>query len=395
VIRLPKTDVLILSASYGDGHQQAARALAAALQEAKPQLEVEILDFFRFVNPLFNAVTRCSYIQTVRLAPRLYGTFYRLTGNIAPDSVFQRRLNRLGVAKLAHFLDDRRPGLIVCTYPTPAGVLSELRRTGRVRVPVVTVITDNAVHSQWIHSHVDRYLVPCDAVRRGLLDRGVPPGRVAVTGIPINPKFARRRDALALREQWGLAPDVPVVLVMSGAYGMLGGTQDIARLLADFPAPLQAVVVCGHDRRLRQRLEPLARQASRPLHVFGFLNTIDELMAQADLLITKAGGLTTAEALAVGLPMLIYRPIPGQEEENTAFLTRAGAAVAAADLDALASRLRELLTQPERLAELRAAALAVRQPHAAETAARLLLELRREPVPTGQGAAAGGTVPAR
>ncbi|MDI3280151.1 MAG: glycosyltransferase [Bacillota bacterium] len=373
--RHQKADILILWAYYGEGHRQASLALAKALGEARPELAVETLDYMEAISPLFSRVTRLSYLETIKVAPFLYGYYYRATGYISTDSFLQQRLNRIGCGKILQVLQKLAPRVVISTYPTSSGAISELKRAGLLDLPLVTVITDHAVHSQWIAPGTDLYLVASQRVRRGLIRRGVPAERIAVTGIPIDPKFNQGLDQGAMREKYGLRPDWPVVLVMSGAYGVLGGVPEICRLLASFDQPVQALVVAGRDLRLRSRVEAIAARASVPMRVFGYVEEVEELMAAADLLITKAGGLTTSEALAMSLPMIIYRPIPGQEEENTRFLVHAGAAVRARNIKELSQHLHRLLTDEGARAEMKQRARAAARPEAAREAARLILDL--------------------
>ena len=355
----------ILSCNYGGGHLRVGEAIAAEW-ESRTGGRAEIVDYFaQFVHPVFDAVTKFSYVQSVRRAPGMYGMFYRATGEIRPDSLVQRAINRMGLERLDRYLDAKRPDVVCCVHCTPAGTMSDLKVLGRTTVPCVTVITDYVTHSQWIHPSVERYCVPADAVRDGLVDRGIPGDRVFVTGLPIERKFLRPLEREALTRRFELTPRRPVILVMAGAYAMLGGVGDVVRVLARFPRPLQALVVCGLDRRMAQQVRARTARAPHPFHVFEYVDNVEELMAVSDLLITKAGGVTVSEALAMDLPMLIYRPIPGQEEGNTAYLLRHGAALAPRTPAMLHELLETLLADPGRIEAMRRAAGQLARPDAA------------------------------
>jgi len=373
----------ILSCNYGGGHKRAGEAIAAEW-EAQTGGHAEMVDYFaRFVHPVFDAVTKFSYIQSVRRAPMMYGMFYKLTGDIRPDSLVQRAINRMGMDRLERYLAAERPDVVCCVHCTPAGTMSDLKIAGRTTVPCATVITDYVTHSQWIHPRVDLYCVPNALVRDGLVGRDVPADRIVVSGLPIERKFVRPLDRRALMAKFGLQPDVPVVLVMAGAYAMLGGVGDVVRILAQFPRPLQALVVCGYDRKLEEQVRARITRSPHRFRVFGYIDNVEELMTVTDLLITKAGGVTVSEALAKQLPMLIYRPIPGQEEGNTRFLLEHGAALAPKHPDALGRALESLLTHPDRLAAMHRAAAGLGRPDAARVVVTHLVNLA-----TGAGPAA-------
>jgi processive 1,2-diacylglycerol beta-glucosyltransferase len=370
--------LLVLSATYGGGHQRVAEVLQAAWRERLPRARVEVLDFFeRFVNPALNRLTRTLYVQSVRHAPRLWGAFYDATGQIRPDSPTQRLINRLGKRRLLAYLEEHGPDLVVHVHPTPAGSMSELKAEGQAAQPSGVVITDYAIHSQWIHPHVDLYCVASEEVAAGLVDRGIPPERIRVTGIPVDPRFAGPLDRASVAARLGLDPARTTVLVMAGAYAMLGGVVEVHRVLLSLPQRVQCVFICGRDAALVERLRQRSRR--RPdVHVHGFVDNVHEWMAASDLLITKAGGITVSEALVRELPMVIYRPIPGQEEWNTRMLATAGAAQVARGPEELRRLLERLLQDPAALEGMRRAARRIRRPHAAREAADVLLQLLPE-----------------
>ena len=356
----------ILSCNYGGGHRRVGEAIASEW-ERRTGSRAELVDYFaRFVHPVFDAVTKFSYIQSVRRAPMMYGMFYKATGEIKPDSLVQRAINRMGFERLDQYLQAERPDVVCCVHCTPAGTMSDLKLAGRTAVPCLTAITDYVTHSQWIHPGVERYAVPAGSVRDGLRARGIPLERITVTGLPIEHKFLRPLDRNALMDRFGLVPDRPTVLVMAGAYAMLGGVGDVVRVLARFPRSLQALVVCGHDRRMTEQVRARAAEGPHPFQVFGYVDNVEELMAVSDLLITKAGAVTVSEALMLRLPMLIYRPIPGQEEGNTRYLLEHGAALAPKTPAMLHEMLEWLLADPARLQLMRQTAGTLARPRATE-----------------------------
>ncbi len=368
-------DILILSARYGAGHWQAAIAVREAMQTLYPHHSSLLLDYMDLVNPSFNRTVQRLYLASIRHFPGTYGWFYRATSTLSPASPFQTMLNNLGREHLDRLLQQTTPRCVISTFPTQAGVLSEMRRLGLCSTPAVTVITDNTVHSQWVHPNTDLYCVSSPDVAENLYRRGFPRAAVEVTGIPLRQAFTHAMDPADVRRRYGFDPQLPIVLVMSGAFGALGGVGEACRVLTHMGRPLQIVVVAGRDKQLAQRLRRLQRHFPYPVHVFGYVESIAEFMTTAEMLVTKAGGVTTAEALALGVPIVIFRPIPGQEEANADYLCAHGAAMAARNTDDLRMACARLLGDAVLRASMRRAARSLGRPHAARNVARLALGL--------------------
>ncbi|CAA7599458.1 lactose synthase/undecaprenyldiphospho-muramoylpentapeptide beta-N-acetylglucosaminyltransferase [Acididesulfobacillus acetoxydans] len=370
--------VLIFSATFGAGHVRAAQALIETLREDDPTLDITHLDFGAFVSKTMNTVIKSTYIEVIKHTPKLWGKFYYRTAKISPHSVFQRFLNGIGRSELVKYISSLRPDLIVCTYPTVAGVLAELKLKGVLDVPLTTVVTDYAVHSQWVHQGIDLYIVGARDVYEGLTSRGIDGSRIRVTGIPVSPRFEREIERGPVAAKLGLDPNGLTFLVMGGAYGVLNGAKRVCQFLADSRVPVQTISVCGRDERLYKSLDGLVAGARNPFVRFGFVNNVEELMAASDLIITKAGGLTVSEALTRRIPLLIFKPIPGQEEENATFLEKVGAGRIAHTEEELEGILREILAHPQQIAAMRKAAAGVLPGKAAERAVGYMMELADE-----------------
>jgi processive 1,2-diacylglycerol beta-glucosyltransferase len=294
---------------------------------------------------------------------------------LRPNSLVQRRLNSLGHSSLEATLNDYCPDLVVCTHPVPAGVMARLRKSGRTRVPIATVLTDYAFHTQWLHQAVDMHFVGSDLLREDLIARGLSPLGVYATGIPIRGIFDQGVDQAEARLRLGLHPDRPTILIMGGAFGVLSHIQRLPQMLCDLGGDVQALAIAGRSRRLRRALEHEAlRLGDDRLKVHGFVTHVNEFMAAADLMITKAGGITMTEALAMHLPVVIHKPIVGQEAANARFLVEAGAAAVAQDPQELQALLGELLRNPQRLAQMRQAAATLAKPQAAGNMVQIMLE---------------------
>jgi processive 1,2-diacylglycerol beta-glucosyltransferase len=364
--------VLVLSASYGSGHNAAARALEVALRAAGA--DVRVVDHFRaLVHPAFDLWSRRLYSFLLCRVPSLWALGYWIGDRLPTSSGLVLGMSTLGTARLRALLDTFRPDVVVSTHPTPAGAMSDLRLRGLTRVPHALVYTDFAVHSQWLHPVVDLYCVPAEGVRVLLIARGVQPERVLATGLPVRPEFEEPADPVAARKALGLDLDRPVVLAMAGALGWTGRLPAAARVLRDLPLPLQAVIVAGRDQRLAGRLREMARGAGARMRVFGYTPEIRQLMATADLLVTKAGGASLAEALVCELPVICFGSLAGPEQRNERFVVEAGVALRARSARELASAVSRTLTEPGALKALSQRMGEIRRPLAARSVADALL----------------------
>jgi len=263
------------------------------------------------------------------------------------------------------------PDAVISTHFLPAQVFAPSRRKGRDAFCFGLVVTDFDVHAYWVQPSVDRLCVATEELKFVLAARGVPAERITVTGIPISGAFSAPHDRTVLRASLGLTEDRPVVLVMGGGHGVGSLEETVRTALSCGPADVLAIA--GRNDELKAALEKLAAPSGTRLHVFGFVTRIAELMAVADVAVTKSGGLTTSECLAMGLPMVVRDPIPGQEERNADFLLEAGAGLKANGAASLEFKLRALLNDRERLSRMSAAARSVGRPHAAAAALEAVL----------------------
>jgi processive 1,2-diacylglycerol beta-glucosyltransferase len=363
--------VLILTASYGSGHNAAARSLAAAFERAGTA--VTVVDHFReLVHPLFDRVSRTLYHGVLRRAPFLWGAAYSLGDWMASDSHLTLGVTRLGTRRLAALLERLAPDVVVTVHATPAAAMSALAHAGSRVPPHTTVVTDFVAHNQWIASHVDRYCVAAAEVRHEYIARGIPEERIVVTGVPVRAQFCEATDPAAARTALGLSPEMPVVLAMAGSHGSLGRLHHVARVLRDLRRPLQGLVVAGHDTRLRTALAQLTD--GTPIRTLGYVDDIRGLMAAADLLVTKAGGMTLAEAMAAETPLLLYGSLPGQERRNERFAARAGIALVARKRLELKAILDHALSTPDLLEHLRGSMRHLRRPDATRHIVEAVLE---------------------
>jgi processive 1,2-diacylglycerol beta-glucosyltransferase len=366
-----RTRVLLLTASYGSGHNAAARSLAEAF--AAERADVRTVDHFHeLVHPAFARLSQALYYRVLRWAPALWGAAYTLGDWMPSDSALGLGVTRLGTSGLARLLQTFAPDVVVTVHATPALAMSALTASGLRLPPHTTVVTDFVAHSQWIAPHIDRYCVADDEVRNEFIARGIPRQRVLVTGVPVRAAFAAPADGQAARRRLDLSPDVPVVLAMAGSHGSTGRLPDVTAALLGARRPLQGLVVAGRDAALAQQLRRLTRGS--PVRVLDYVDDIRDVMAAADLLVTKAGGMTLAEAIAAELPVLIYGSLAGQERQNERFASRGGIALVARSRRELSALLERALASPSLLERLRDRMRRRRRPDASRRIVQVVLE---------------------
>jgi len=357
--------VLIATVTAGGGHLAAAAALDEAWRTLRPRDVVERIDILKFFSPLHRKIHSDGYVKLVEHAPELWGMLFGKTDH----PKVARRLIRLrrafpsqSRARLARHVRHFKPDAVLCTHYLPLETLGHLRKKKDDPQPfVVSVVTDFEAHALWMEPCVDLYCVAAEETKARLVARGAAAENAIATGIPIGARFSVKPEARAVRKAFGLRDDLPTVLVLSGGFGM----GPVAKILAELDkvsCNFQTLAVCGRNDELRRELAPQDRR--HPTHVLGFASNMHELMAVADLIVSKPGGLTSSEALALGKPLLILDPIPGQEAANSDFLLERGAAVKMNRVEDLPYRLEQLLGSPK-LAEMAKAAKALGRPKAA------------------------------
>lgn len=365
--------ILIATETAGGGHLAAAAALEEAWLALRPKDTVERLDLVKLFSPLHRKIHDAGYVKLVARAPELWGMIFSKTD----DPKVARRLNRIkglfpsrARRRFEKIVTDFKPDVVLCTHYEPVEALAEMRRDLKKQGPfLVSVITDFEAHALWMHPDVDLYCVAAEETKARLIARGAADEKAVATGIPIGAKFATKVDALAVRRTLGLRDDLPTLLVLSGGFGM-GPVGKILTALDKVPQAFQTVVVCGRNEELRRDLA--AQDRKHPTRVLGFASNIYELMTVADLILTKPGGLTSSEALALGKPLFILDPIPGQEAANSDFLLERGAAAKVNRVEDLPFRVEQLLGS-KKLADMAKAAKTLGRLKSAEAVCKEVL----------------------
>ncbi|EHP38220.1 monogalactosyldiacylglycerol synthase [Cupriavidus basilensis OR16] len=387
--------ILFLSVSAGAGHMRAAEALRLTAEAEFPGVQTLHLDVMEYVPATFRKLYTDFYIKLVNSYPALWGMLYQHTSEADPAAPMQklrRAAERLSTRALRRAIDEFAPDAIVCTHFLPAEILMHEVRRQRLAVPVWVQVTDFDLHGMWVIPHMTGYFAASEEIAFRMRASRIEAGRIHATGIPVVPAFSRPQDRQACARHFGLDPARRTIMLMGGGAG-LGGLDEVAGALMRLEHDFQLIVLAGRNETALARLKTLSAAHPGRLFPFGFTNEVERLMACSDLVITKPGGLTTSECLAMGVPMVVNAPIPGQEERNADYLLEQGAALKAVDLVSLEYRVRLLLAEPARLDQMRARASALGQPAAArrvlETVLGQLAHRSRLAGHGGDGATAG------
>ena len=365
--------VLILSASVGSGHVKAADALARAMRERSDVEEVLCDDSLDHTNVLHKQFYSTLYKKLSEMLPEFLGWWYETSDDPWVADKSRLAIDLPQALPLISLVKEFRPDVILCTHFMPAGVISWLIANGKLEARLGVVVTDFHFHAFWITRAFNWYFVAQEDDKIHMEALGLPSDRIMITGIPVEPEFAQPVNADAVLRRHGLQVGRPTFLVVGGALGLSPATA-VVRQLLNLDRDFQAVIVCGRNEKMQDDIVQLVKSRPRDFRVLGYTAEISELMAASTMILTKPGGMTTAEALARGLPMMILDPIGGQEERNSDVLLEAGAAVKCTEVTLVAHKLRRLLDDPPRLERMREAARQLGRPNAARDIARITLE---------------------
>jgi 1,2-diacylglycerol 3-beta-galactosyltransferase len=370
--------ILILISDAGFGHRSAANAIEAALKQADPGLHVDI------VNPLTHdkvpKLLRDSqedYDRMVRESPQLYQLGYTATDQTVPSTMMDSALTMMLYEPLRDMLNQHEPDAIINTFPLFQAPLGALFRMNRRRVPMITVVTDLiSVHKIWFNNTVDDLVVPTDEVRQLALKAGVDEDKIHVFGIPVNPSLGEATlDKAGMRRQLGWRDDLTVFFAVGST--RVPGLISMLRGLNHSSLPIQLVISAGNDESLYEQAKNTEWHV--PTTVYKYVKNMPDMMCAADVLVCKAGGLITTEALACGLPLALVDVIPGQEQGNAQFVVEGGAGVVADDpLELLEYCFHWLQQDSATLKQCAERARKLGRPSAAMDVARLALQAADE-----------------
>jgi processive 1,2-diacylglycerol beta-glucosyltransferase len=338
-------------------------------------VDTPVIDSYRYAALVVSRIVSDGYLRMVKTIPQMYRYIYHRAERATEVGRFRTWAHQFTASNLRPLLLRERPDVVVCTHAFPCGAMAEYKRMFPDAPPVVAIVTDFAVHGFWIHANVDRYVIATEEMRASLLARNVRPEAILVSGIPVRVEFGRcSQSKAALRERLDLPGDRYVVLLMGGGLGIA----PIERMLVALDAvrvPLAAAVIVGKNSRMGRRLSATAESVDYPVRATRWIENVYDYMHAADVLVTKPGGLTTAEALVAQIPMILCKPLPGQEERNARFLAESGAAIRTRRVDELPPVLERLIEDRSARERMAVAARRVGRPNAAAEAAAMITRL--------------------
>ena len=356
------------------GHRSATMAIEKAIKELQPDTEILNINAFNYTNPISEKVVNRIYMEVIKRTPKVWDYLYDNPSVVKGLENIKKHIHKSNSPKLKKLFDRFNPDLIVCTQAFPCGMVADYKKTYNVNLPLVAVLTDYIPHSYWVYDLVDYYITHSDDVSQRLEKKGVGPSKIKDYGIPFDHKFTQKLDKDKIYHKLGLDIQKPVVLIMGGGQG-LGPIKTIVKSLEKSQYDIQELIVTGTNKKLFASLKRRIKHYKKDIRLFGFIHNVHELMYISKVILSKPGGVTTAEVLSLGLPMVIVKPIPGQEVNNTNFLTQKGAAIKVDEPRDSYKIIDELLSDKTKLEKLKLAASRISRPNASMDIAGFILSL--------------------
>lgn len=324
--------ILLLYAKVGNGHLKAAESLKAALEKINNNIHIDYEDGLEYSSQLTNKLIVKGYSGLARSAPKLWGTMYKRSDKQELNTIgeINKMVNKALTIRLKKMIREKKPDVIVSTHPFVSHMCAYLKRKKKTTAKIVSIITDYGLHNMWLeeNEYIDKLMVATDEMKADCIRKyGVPNDKIIVTGIPVSERFTYEYDKKEILKELKLRNGITTLLFFAGGGLGLGKSEKIFEELVAANYNFQLIAVTGKNEKQKKRFERIADKANKPIAVLGYTNKVPELMNASDFVITKPGGLTSTECLAMAKPMIIINPIPGQEEQNSIYFTNNGTAL--------------------------------------------------------------------
>lgn len=324
--------VLLLYAKVGNGHLKAAESIKMALENIDKNIDIDYEDGLEYSSALTNKLIIKGYASLARRLPKFYGTIYNSSDKQDINTVgeINKMVNKALTIRLKKMLRESKPDIIISTHPFVSHMCSYLKKKKKTQAKIVSVLTDYGIHNMWLegNEYIDKFMVATDEMKGDCVrEYNVPESKIVVTGIPVSDRFKETFNKQEILKDLGLNQEKTTLLFFAGGGLGLGKSEGIFEELVNSDYDFQLIAITGKNEKQKKRFEKIAQKTNKNIAVLGYTNKVPELMSVSDFVITKPGGLTSTECLAMKKPMIIINPIPGQEEQNSIYFTNNGTAL--------------------------------------------------------------------
>lgn len=353
-------NILIFYASYGGGHLSAAKSIKQYIDSHYKDCNVKMCDCMKYIDTKLEKITTDAYKTMAKSAPKTWGELYKLTDREGPITQITNTSNKLFAIKLNKLFKEFNPDIVISTHPFSTQMTAELKKLGKTKCTLATIMTDFAPHNQWLvgSDYIDYFFVSHEGMKKKIMQKGIPEEKIFATGIPLSNRFLQHFNREKIKEDLKLDTEKRTILFFGGGeFGL--GKDATSKILEEFILNLkneyQMVVISGKNEKMYEKFSSIVKQkrASKKVQVYTYTNKVPELMSISDLVVTKPGGLTSTESLASGLPMVIINPIPGQEEKNAEYLVSSCVAIWLKNDDNCEKKIKDLLSNPDELKQMK------------------------------------------
>ncbi len=337
-------NILITTAPFGNGHKMAATAIKNAFIK-KGYNNVVVVDLFTETHPKITEAIKKAYIKSYDFG-KTYSKLYFGSEKLTDKRIIELYRN-FGFSKLKEISEGFKPDVIINTFPILASL--KIKNDQGENIPVFNIVTDYYAHKLWISEEIDKFYIATNELQEEFKKMNIPTEKIVVSGIPIRDAFEEIDNIAKLHAKYNFKRGSSIVLINSGAFGVFKDIKKVCMELCKHKN-IQVAVVCGNNNLQKIKLESLG---FKNLKVFGFIENIHELYKISCCMITKPGGITLTEALAVQLPLIIIKPVPGQEKENALYFEKKGAGIIAYNSYQIVSSTIDLINNPQLLSAMR------------------------------------------
>jgi len=363
--------ILILYITTLSGHYKAAKAIEEALRIKIKDSQIISLDILNYLHPRASKLINFLYSLIIKKLPFIWGSLYDKRRFIKGIEPVKRLLYFYEFRKIKSLITELNPQVIVCTQAFPCGLVAFFKNKTHKNIPLIGAVTDFWPNRFWFSPKVDYYVIGLDWAKERFKELGIEEEKIKILGLPIMPRFIENFDRDSLSLEFNLSKTLPAVLLMGGGSG-IGPLGEIASFLDNSNLEFQLIVVCGRNKKLYRWF--LNKKFKKPIRIFSYTEAIPKLMSFSDIIITKPGGITIAESLAKGLAIIVFKPIPGQEENNLRFLLKKNLVFKIDRAEDILPIIESLLSDKERLRTIQEKCRAFSTPDSSLKIADLILE---------------------